>query len=556
MSGFLCFVVKQRYIKNLCDPKLLHLLPDFEKLMINRFFTLLIFCQFLAAVTAKGQDLTTVSSVKNYAGYDTARNYNITPVIDSTVVLEPKRLYRTSFDSLYFTTGVDDSTSIYTYRGSNQRNSPVRGWLDGRPSEITDSWIFTTGSDTANGDYGVWGGGAGWTGQPLVVKWTKEELRSVNDIEKGILGSDSSLTEIIQVSLAGKVYFIDFNTGKRTRKPLEINNPIKGTPAIDGPARRYLLVGQGIQNRDIFAWRVFDLRTSKLLHTEAMPSYFAYRGWGACDATPLIDPLTTGFFWPSESGILYRGYLRDKMLDSVEQYRYMIKAHPKVGTESSPSAFGYLGYITDNSGNILCIDLRSMKTRWYFFNTDDTDGSPVVSIRDSIPYIYVGHEVDLQGNKGEAHIRKLNGMTGKPEWTYTTDCYSLTKPRTDNGGMLCTPVAGVKNGSGLIWTIFSRTTAYGGGSFVCLNDSDGSLRYEIKLKAYSWVSPIALYDRDGNPYIYFSDVVGNIFLIDGLTGEIIYKRNLNYIFESSPVAVGNRIIQPARGNRILSFTIK
>lgn len=122
--------------------------------------------------------------------------------------------------------------------------------------------------------------------------------------------------------------------------------------------------------------------------------------------------------------------------------------------------------------------------------------------------------------------------------------------------MLCTPLAGSKKAQGLIWTIFSKTTVNGGGSLVCLNTSDGSLKYEIKLRAYSWVSPIALYDRMGNAYVYFADVAGNVFLVDGESGEIIYKRNLDYIFESSPVAIGNRIIQPARGNRILSFIIR
>jgi outer membrane protein assembly factor BamB len=122
--------------------------------------------------------------------------------------------------------------------------------------------------------------------------------------------------------------------------------------------------------------------------------------------------------------------------------------------------------------------------------------------------------------------------------------------------MLSTPAVGIKKARGLIWTIFSRVDQFGRGSFVCLNTQTGRLKYEIPLKAYSWVSPIAMYDSTGNAFIYFSDIKGNIFLIDGESGEIIFKQNLEYIFESSPIAIGNRIIQPARGNRILSFIIK
>ncbi|HVN57311.1 MAG TPA: hypothetical protein VMT63_03345 [Bacteroidales bacterium] len=475
-------------------------------------------------------------------------------MIDSSFRFEARGSYTRSFDSLEFLTGIEDSTGIYTYRGSDQRNSPVRGWLNCRPAEIVDDWIFSTGSDTTKGDYGVWGGGAGWTGQPLLVRWSGKEMKELTGLNEYFSRHDTVLNELIQVSLAGKVYFMEMETGKQTRKPIIINNPIKGTPAINGPGKKYLLVGQGIQNRGIFAWREFDLRTQKLLHTEPMPSSFALRGWGACDGTPLIDRKSGAFVWATESGVIYRGYL--DMPDSAEQYRYLFKEHPKLGTESSMTAYKYLGFITDNSGNVFCLDLRTMRPRWHFFNTDDTDGSPVVVVQSDTPYVYVGHEVDLQGSKGKAHIRKLNGFTGRMIWQYECVGYSVTEPHTDNGGMLCTPVIGINRAKGLLWTSFARTTASGGGSFVCLNDSDGSLKYEIKLRAYSWVSPIALYDREGNAYIYFSDVGGNIYLVEGSTGEIIFRRKMDYVFESSPVAIGNRIIQPARGNRILSFIIK
>lgn len=477
-------------------------------------------------------------------------------IIDTSFKFESRSAYRTSFDSLTFFTGVEDSSGIYTFRGSNQRNSPVRGRLDGRPSELIMDWFFTTGSDTTNGDYGVWGGGAGWTGQPLVVEWNPEEIRDLKGVDSSFLKKGTPLKEIIQVSLAGKIYFIDFETGKQTRKPIVINNPIKGTPAIDGSNKKFLLSGQGIQNRGIFAWRIFDLRSQKLLHTERMPSSFALRLWGASDGTPLIDSKSGAFIWPTESGVIYRGVMDEHKLDSTEQYRYSFPEHPKQGIESSPSVYKYLGYFTDNSGNVICLDLRTMKPRWHFYNNDDTDGSPVVNVENGIPYVYVGHEVDLQGSKGKTHLRKLNGLTGEKIWEYEREAYSVTDPRTDNGGMLCTPVVGINRAAGRVWTSFVRTTNSGGGAFVCLNDSDGSIKYEIKLKAYSWVSPIALYDKEGNAYIYFSDVAGNIFLVDGATGDIIFKNNLDYIFESSPVAIGNRIIQPARGNRILSFIIK
>jgi outer membrane protein assembly factor BamB len=477
-------------------------------------------------------------------------------LIDTSFSFEPRSAVKFNFDSLSFYTGVEDSSGIYTFRGSNQRNSPVRKRLRGRPSELINDWIFSTGSDTTKGFYGVWGGGAGWTGQPLYVEWTQAEQLDLTGFDELYIKKDTLLKELIQVSLCGKVYFIDFETGKQTRAPLLINNPIKGTPAIDGKNKKYLLVGQGIQNRGIFGWRLFDLRKQTLIHTEPMPSPFAHKMWGANDATPLVDSKSGTFVWPTESGVIYRGVLDINKIDSTELYRYNFPEHPRQGIESSPSVYKYLGYFTDNAGNVFCLDLRNMKPRWHFFNTDDSDGTPVVVVENEIPYLYIGNEVDQQGSKGKAYLRKLNGLTGELVWEYERECYSVTTPRTDNGGMLTTPVAGINKAKGLIWTTFSRTDVYGKGAFVCVNDSDGSLKYEIKLNYYSWVSPIALYDTEGNAYIYFSDVIGNIYLVEGATGEIIFRKKLDYIFESSPIAVGNRIIQPARGNRILSFIIK
>lgn len=475
-------------------------------------------------------------------------------LIDKTFTIISRTTYNSNFSNLLFTQE-KDSSGIYTFRGNNQRNSPVLGTLSGRPAKIEKDWVFSTSSDTAKGIYGRWGGGAGWTGQPLYVEWSSQELSSVNGIYPEFINRNTGLREIIQVSLSGKVYFLEAETGKPTRHPLEINNPIKGTPSIDGKNRRFLLVGQGIKNRDIFGWRIFDLRKNVLLHVERMPSSFAPKGWGASDASPLIEPVSGTYIWPTESGVIYRGSLNEEKLPPSEQYKYSIKSHPRQGIESSPSAYGNLGYFTDNAGNTFCLDLRTMKPRWHFFNTDDSDASPVIDVENNIPFIFIGNEVDQQGPEGKAYLRKLNGLTGKLEWEYERHCYSVTKPKTNNGGMLTTPALGRKKADGLIWTIFSRVDANSRGSFVCLNIADGKVKYEIPLRSYSWASPIALYDTEGNAYVYFTDVTGHVYLINGISGEIIFKDKYSNVFESSPVAIGNRIIQPARGNKIFSFII-
>jgi outer membrane protein assembly factor BamB len=444
---------------------------------------------------------------------------------------------------------------IFTFLGGNQRNSPVRGVLNGEPKGIKLSWSFKTSMDSMTGPWGHWGGGAGWTGQPLVVKWKESEIKNLSALHPEYK-TRKFLTEIIQVSLCGKIYFIDFETGLATRAPLEINNPIKGTPSIDAKNKNFLMVGQGIPHRNGFAWRCFNLKNNSLIHTEKTPNSFSFRHWGASDASPLIEPNSEKFIWPTESGVIYFGKLNQNSLDSINMLRYQTKDSYHQGLESSPSALGNLVYFSDNGGNVFCLDLNTMKLRWHYYNKDDSDATPVIQIIDGIPYIFVGNEVDKQGVEGIGAITKLNGLNGTVVWRYEKKCFSFGEPKPNNGGMLSTPCIGRMKAENLIWTIFSLTEKTGKGTFVCLDINSGAVKYELEMENYSWVSPIALYDKDGNPYVYFSDVAGRIYLINGLSGKVIHKEQIGALFESSPVAWDNRIIQPSRGNKIFSFVIE
>ncbi|MGI6319740.1 MAG: hypothetical protein ACOXZK_01965 [Bacteroidales bacterium] len=73
-----------------------------------------------------------------------------------------------------------DTASIFCFRGNAQRNSPTRGLISGRPTDIEEIWTFATGYDTTTTEYGTWGGGSGWTGQPLayLLEPLEQEKRS------------------------------------------------------------------------------------------------------------------------------------------------------------------------------------------------------------------------------------------------------------------------------------------------------------------------------------------------------------------------------------------
>lgn len=478
-----------------------------------------------------------------------------TTQIDSSFSIESREDSILNIQDLYFEVDEDNPDGIFTFRGGNQRNSPTRGYLSFQPKKLIKSWSFQTDVDTLNGPFGYWGGGAGWTGQPLVVNWNKSEISQLNNLNPQFL-SKNELKEIIQISLSGKIYFLDFDTGAETRPPLFIRNPIKGTPSIDPKNKDLLFVGQGIPHRGNMAWRVFQLKKQSLIHEEILPSDFSLRKWGACDASPLLDTSSMTLIWPTESGVIYRTNYSDTSFSAIDQFRYRLKASAHQGIESSPCAYKQLGYFTDNGGNVFCADLRTMQPRWHFFNTDDSDASPVLSIEKENPFIFIGNEVDKQGPKGFGYFRKLDGLTGKEVWRFEKECYSSVGEKVSNGGVLSTALVGKNQASNLVYTIFSRTTLNGAGELVALNKENGELFFRVAFPQYSWVSPIALYDKNGYPTLFVPTVGGTIYLIDGMNGSILYSENFGCTFESSPIAWGNRIIQPARGNKILSFILE
>jgi hypothetical protein len=51
------------------------------------------------------------------------------------------------------------------------------------------------------------------------------------------------------------------------------------------------------------------------------------------------------------------------------------------------------------------------------------------------------------------------------------------------------------------------------------------------------------------------DVVGNIYLIDGMSGEKIFAKNLGGNFEASPAVMDDQLIIGSRGNKIYKFKI-
>ena len=453
--------------------------------------------------------------------------------------------------------------NITAFRGDNFRNSPSRGMVSGKPTGLKLDWTFNTrkksvqsGNDGSKYSVIEWGGGSGWTGQPSLVQWPRSMKDALQITDPGFLQNDKA-KEIIIGSLSGEVYFIDFETGKATREAMPIDGPIKGSITIDPRLNGMLYVGQGIPKGKRFGAYLIDMtKRSVALHIPGRDPD-ADRNWGAFDSSPLLDQSSGTLFWPSENGLIYRINVQDKTKPFIQsKIKYSRPGMSRLGLEASMASIGSHGFFADNSGNILCINLKTFQPVWQIDNQDDIDASLVVDFEDDQYYLYVGNEVDHRQPFAPSSLRKFDASNGKLIWEVNRECAGHELNGKENsGGILATTLIGKQKGKEIAIAIFSRTNKTRQAELVAVNKKTGKELYSFRLDAYSWASPVDFYDPQGNMYLFFSDVSGNIYLLDGLTGKLIHKSKSGFNMESSPIIFNDRIVMGTRGHNVLSYKI-
>lgn len=434
-----------------------------------------------------------------------------------------------SLESLY------DGDDVLTFRKTLLRNANFGGALKGTPSTIDTAWVFNTYYNTEQTKYGIWGGGSGWTGQPLFNK---------------------KKNEVIVGSLCGRVYFIDYTTGKATRNAVDVTNTIKGTPSLD-PLLDNLYVGQGVPNHEPFGSLTIDLKKNKVTDFFGRDPK-ARRGWNAFDSSPVV---VGGFlFWPGENGCLYKFRRSQGSLHLAAALRYTINGSAP-GIENSLCVYRNYGFFGDNHGNVLAVNLNTMKPVWCYDNHDDIDGSIVCKVEDDIPYIYCGCEVDKQGDQGICHLVKLNGLNGERIWELEIPCNRFEQgAKKLDGGMYCTPLLGQGDSGNLLFANICRNGGDGKGrasaEMIAVDIHTGKIAHSTRLNQFAWSSPVGFLNERKEMYIFTGDSGGMTYLIRAKTGEVIFKKRFAHNFESSPLVIGNTAIVGSRQNGIYKFVIR
>ena len=458
---------------------------------------------------------------------------------------------------------------IVTFRGNNYRDSAAYGTADIKNKKIKVAWEHDSSALTAP-DGETWTG-SGWTGQPLIVTWPKE-TRKIMNMETWAKKADK-LTEVICATMDGHVYFYELETGKQTREPLNLGFTFKGAGALDPRGYPILYVGAGY-NGSRGAGRAFvvSLVDGEILYEFGASDAFSYRqGWTMFDGSPLVSAETDQLIYPGESGVVYfiklntkydeaKGTLTMKP-DEPVRWRYQgVRTGDKywVGVEASPVIWNHYLYMADNGGNLMCMDLDTLKLVWVQDTLDDTNCTPVLECEDGHPYIYISTSFHAgwrasENSSVDIPIWKIDALDGSIVWSKSYDCYTVSGV---SGGVQGTIACGKNALSDLIFVPVARTgKTANAGILAALNKETGKVAWEFKTEVYSWSSPVCVYDNAGKGYIVYPTAGGYIYLLDGETGKKLSSIDVGGNVEASCAVFNSTIVVGHRLQKIFGITL-
>jgi outer membrane protein assembly factor BamB len=447
---------------------------------------------------------------------------------------------------------------VTTFRGGPRRDGGAFGDRRVSRRSLEVAWTFKTDKGTAK-----WGGGSGWTGQPVIVRWSEAVRRSMPLLDRR--AAAKPLVEVIQGSLDGNVWFLDLATGRRTRPPLRTGNPIKGSVSLDPRGWPLLFVGQGIPGARPIGLRAYSLISHEELLFLPGRDGAAPRDWGAFDGSGLLNRATDTFLVGGENGIVYAVELhtdydplafRLSLSPRVLRYRFRDVAQGRRGIENSLAVHGNLAFFADNGGTVQALDLSSLRPAWALHAGDDTDASLVVDVEDARPVLYTACEVDAQGLDGRTRIRKLDGGTGRTLWERSFECRGeRVGEKTVQAGVFATPLVGSADLGDRIVVTLSRCPERG--AMVAFAKADGRELWRRPLRTDAWSTPTAIHDAaEGKTWILQADRGGRLHLVDGADGTIARTLRLDANVEASPAVFGDMAVVGTRGGTIYGIRIR
>ena len=463
---------------------------------------------------------------------------------------------------------------VLSFRGSCFRQDPYFGAATVEAGKLQQLWQHDTYS-VKKGEGGSYSGawtGSGWTGQALLVRWDSDTKAIMNMFD--FAKAKEGLVEVIYPTMDGNIYFYDLETGEPTRNKLVFGVPFKGSGSVDPRGWPILYVGQGDNynesGKESKAYIISLIDGSVLATVGNKPDPFALRSWHAYDSAAVVDAATDTLFYPGENGILYRVKLNtsyDKAAGTLTmspdkpvkaRYQSIRTKNGKfwLGYEASAVAWRNYLYICDNAGFMQCFDVNTMKAVWVQDIWDDTNATPCLEEDPETgrAYLYVGNTLDSKmdsNGRGPVAFFKIDACTGEIIWQKE---YTVSTDKHVTGGFQGSAVLGRGELEGLVITTYSSIGGSYEGYVVAYDTKTGDEVWRYKVAAYTWCSPLAMYDANGKAYIIVCNCTGDICVLNG-QGQLIDKINVESNIEASPVAFDNYIVIGTRVKGIFGIKI-
>lgn len=471
---------------------------------------------------------------------------------------------------------------VITFRGNNFRDNAAYGTATIIEKTLDDAnaWTVSTGSVPKVYGSGAWTG-SGWTGQPLIVRWPEETKRIMNLYDSA--KNKAGLVEVIYATMDGHIYFLDIDTGERTRDPINMGRyPFKGAGALDPRGYPLMYLGSGDDCRDDGEGSshasIISLIDGKVLYEFGEKDGFSLRDLSYFDSSALVDAETDTLIYPGENGILYIIKLNtvyDSTAGTISVAPEVVKWRYKGARTNSTATYDgsrgwWLGMedsaiiwrghliVSDNGGHMMCIDLNTLELIWVQDVLDDTNCTAVLELENGHPYIYCstsfhgGWRASVD-SKAVIPIWKLDAVTGEIVWKNSD--YSCQTISGVSGGVQGSFAIGKGTLGDMVFAPVAMTDGHRG-KLVAFSKADGHVIWECNFAGYPWSSPVTVYDQNGYGYLIQCNSTGYMHLIDGQTGTILYEFSLGSNVEASPAVFENTVVVGTRGQLIYGVKIK
>ena len=467
---------------------------------------------------------------------------------------------------------------VTTFRGNAFRQNAAVDTVDGAES-LSLAWTVEAGSvaGSSRNYYGI-----GWTNQPVIAKWP-------SDIRKGMTLEDvrkeqKNLKEVIVAGLDGQIYFLDLQDGTATRDAIDFGYPMRSTPSLHPLSYPMMTVGQYARklksgtsdNIGLYYYSLMNQKQLRLIDGLDRKLNRPYYAVGAFDTSALIDRNTNTLIAIGTNGLLYTETLKMEIYGGEEGIVYQFDEPSEVVTmmshtkgqrdaaaavESSLAMYGSYAYYADMGGVLRCVDTTTMTTAWAVETGDAVRAAIALDLEQgengSTLWLYTANLVNNSRTKGQVTIRRFNAMTGEEDWNFAIHCAKgkkkdVTFNSTVIPGAMASPVIGQHGLNDLVYFTLSSVSATGAktlsaeaameGVIIALNKSTGEVVWHNAMEAYCYSSPVAVYDENGKGWIIQACSNGTIYLMDGLTGEVINTLAVNGVIEGSPAVYGDMMV--------------